>query len=62
MKLSKSSTYVPAPGECEKCPYKNKCNSGESCLDYSGSIERRNSYLKQYRRTALAQKSNEKSL
>lgn len=62
MKLTKSSTYVPAPGECEKCPYKNKCNGGEACFDYDGSVGRRNEYLKKYRRTVLEQKSNEKSL
>lgn len=39
MKLTKSSTYVPAPGECEKCPYQNKCNGGESCFDYDGLLE-----------------------
>ena len=30
--LSIESCHLPALGECEKCPFLNKCNSGEKCL------------------------------
>ena len=30
--LSVDSCYLPAIGECEKCPFMKKCNGGEKCL------------------------------
>lgn len=30
--LSVDSCYLPAMGECEKCPFMKKCNGGEKCL------------------------------
>ena len=28
-----TSCYLPAMGECEKCPLWKKCNGGEKCLN-----------------------------
>lgn len=30
--ISSESVHLPQLGECEKCPFVNKCLSGEKCL------------------------------
>lgn len=54
MRLSKDSDYVPKIGECEKCPYVNKCNSGEKCFSTTKHRDR-TGYYKQNRERILAQ-------
>ena len=54
MKLSKCSEHVPTIKECEKCPFVNKCDSGEKCISTTKHRDR-TEYYKQNRKRILAQ-------
>ena len=53
--LSSESEKIPEIGECDRCPFVNKCNSGEKCLVLKSAIKYRD-------KRAYYQKNREKIL
>lgn len=54
--ISVESVYLPALGECEKCPFVSKCHSGEKCLVEKTKLKHRD------RREYYLQKKQEREL
>lgn len=61
--LSSTSSHIPQPGECEQCPFVNKCKSGERCIQKkTESYERRIEYYKRYRKNQKAKIRKEREV
>jgi hypothetical protein len=62
--LSSSSERIPEIGECDKCPFVNKCDSGEKCLVMRGKVRYRNhkEYYRKNRERILAYQQLAKAL
>ena len=62
--LSATSSHSPELGECEKCPYVNKCDCGEKCIVHKSEIKVRDrkDYYKQNRAKILEQVKTIKQL
>ena len=62
--LSATSSHYPELGECEKCPYVNKCDCGEKCIVHKSEIKVRDrkDYYKQNRAKILEQVKTIKQL
>lgn len=55
--LSANSNYLPTLGECNKCPFVNKCHDGEKCLEPKKHRDRTAYY--QAHKEAYKQRSKE---
>lgn len=61
-RLSANSHHLPEIAECEKCPYVNKCKSGEKCVIDASTHRDRTAYYQKNKEKIRSRKLAEKGI